>query len=314
MNTRQAFTLVELLTVIAIISILAAIITVAVTGVMHSTHVSRIGMEMSQIAMALDRYRAEIGEFPPDLFDDEALVRHVRKRWPRFTIPGNDTASQAAFIRAAINTAYNAIPNIGVVPGRTEVNFSNLHQPQIGALALWLGGFPNSDGIMSGFSADPQNPFFLAPPPYNTVLPADRNYDGKVFINLELGDNKKVRMFSVGNGAIVPVIGSEIRGVFVPIAYFRGSAVGGPGAYDPNVQRFIFPDFGLCIPYKETEVRWYNPTTFQLIHPGLDGKFGSAGERIIRPNDPARNSGINLEDLDNITNFSDNRELRGILP
>ena len=335
MKNRHAFTLVELLTVIVIIGILAAIITVAVAGAFRASQIGRIGVQMSQTAMALDRYNSEFGEFPPDMFDDEALVRHDQRRWPRMNVPdGWNTwthTQKANFIRAAINTAYNAIPNIGVTSGSIEVNFGNLpsHQPQIGALALWLGGFPNSDGIMSGFSADPLNPFFLAATSANTIPPADRRYDGKVFIDLELGNNKNVRMFSVGATtggvtAIVPVIGNEIRGAFVPIVYFRGRTEGGEYAYriggvaSGAIKHFNFPEFGLCVPYMETETprRWHNPTRYQLIHPGLDGKFSippgtppPAMERIT-----STGVGIGLQDLDNLTNFSDNRELRSILP
>jgi len=300
MNTRRAFTLVEILTVIAIISILVALVTLAVAGAMRAAKRAKIGWEMSQIAMALELYKGEFGEYPPDFFDNEALVRHVRKRWPRYDFQDADQ------IRDDIKDAYN--------DAGYPVDFAdtNSHAP-LGALALWLGGFPNADGKLSGFGADPEHPFTL-----------DGTFDGKAFIDWEVGEGKNVRFEDYGGGS-VPVIGNEIQGAFVPFVYFRGKSSGGDDAYDISVRQFEFtsadgPDW--CVPYVEEEEKkdgsgsvmkpkkWKNPTTYQLIHPGLDGLFGELeGERVI-----TSGTGIGLQDLDNITNFSDYKELKSILP
>ena len=294
MNTRRAFTLVEILAVVAIIGILVTLVTVAVKGAMDAAKRARISMQMSQIAVGLDRYKAEIGEYPPDMLDDEALLRHVKKRWPRFNPPNAD------FIRGAIATAYaNAY-------GREDVILT-----PVGSLTLWLGGFPNRDGKLSGFYADPENPFT----PIET-------FDQKTFLDLEFGESKGVQLFPLSPAATVcvPVIGSEVRSGFVPIVYFRGKADGGSDAYVANsrVKYFDFSTLGIgiCVPYIEEgsdrDVRWKNPATYQLIHPGLDGKFGETDprtRRVINSGD-----GIDLQDLDNLTNFSDYKELKSILP
>ena len=310
MKTIRAFTLVEVLVVIVIISILAALVTVAVAGAMRAGQRARIGVQMSQIAMNLEHYKAEFGEYPPDMSDDDALVRHVKKRWPRYD------AGNAQQIRANLSTAYGN--NVDFTVDLTNTNFS----PSLGALALWLGGFPNADGKLSGFGADPENPFTIT----NGV------FDGKVFIDGEVGNDKNVRFVDFGGG-VVPVIGNEIRDVFVPIVYFRGRTDGGEDAYRINegVKHFLFSgsfsEFGLCVPYVESErtnndittIKWHNPTTYQLIHPGLDGKFSA--EVLLPPNSPppstritALGTGIGQQDLDNITNFSDYKELKSILP
>ena len=326
MNTKRAFTLVELLVVIVIIGILAAIITVAVAGAWQAMQRGVIATQMSQIGMALDRYRAEFGEYPPDMFDDEALVNHVRRRWPRLNWQALRSATPAATsdaqaIRIVISEAYGN----NTAGNKTNFLMGNPFAP-LGALPLWLGGFPNADGKLSGFNADPENPFFIeATTPITIIPPANRQFDGKVFIDLELGNNKNVRMIDFDKLHIVPVIGTEVRNTFVPIVYFRGRADGGEGAYrrggNPNgmIKHLNFTDFGLCVPYMETATRWHNPTTYQLIHPGLDGKFGvPASSTMTGPSvNPLRSStgdGITLEDLDNLTNFSDFKELRSILP
>ncbi|MCL2006163.1 MAG: type II secretion system GspH family protein [Planctomycetaceae bacterium] len=321
MDTKRAFTLIEILTVVVIISILVAIVTVAVAAAMRSAHVARISVQMSQIEMALDRYKSEIGEYPPDLFDDEALVRHVKKRWPRLDLfrlqalldttwrldaPSHEIRmqAQAGLIRYAISIGYGVIKDQNGID--RDINLRGVDESPFsptGALALWLGGFPNSDGKLSGFYADPENPFTAGGP-----------LDNKVFINLELGKN--VRLIDYGAANIVPVVGTEIRNRFVPIIYFSGRDGGGPNAYN-MVQRFAFRDFGLCVPYAELDnnpdnIKWHNPATYQLIHPGLDGIFGDADAAYLRFT--ASGSGIREADLDNLTNFSDYKELKSILP
>jgi len=305
MKTRRAFTLVELLVVITIIGILVALVTVAVAGAMKVAKRARIGWEMSQIVMALEHYKAEFGEYPPDMFDDDALVRHVKKRWPRFyfdSSPG--TANTAQHIRQLLNEAYLNNPAFPV-----NVNFGD-EGSELGALAVWLGGFPNSDGILSGFYADPADPFT----PSNA-------FDKKVFLELEIGKNVRIEGFGV------PVIVNEIQNTFVPFVYFRGRADGGHEAYwraIDEVKRFDFSVIGLgwCSPYAEERnvndnIKWKNPTTYQLIHPGLDGQFGFEkwlGTDFDSGGYIKTGVGIGLADLDNITNFADCKELKSILP
>ena len=314
MSTRRGFTLVEVLVVVAIIGILAALITVAVSGAMRATQRASIGWQMAQVVMALEHYKAEFGEYPPDMFDDGALVSHVRKRWPRMNYPDGywtdawTNERRANWIRDAITGAY---PHVA---GNEAADFTDPNFSQVGALALWLGGFPNSDGRLSGFYAAPGNPF----------TPSD-TFDRKVFLDLELG--KSVRIQTFGEVS-VPVIGNEVRGAFVPFVYFRGRTSGGDTAYkyavnnnggnEWVVKQFEFSEFGLCVPYAEDVVghvdaivNWKNPTTYQLIHPGLDGRFGSTEDNVRVIN---TGEGISLQDLDNLTNFSDYKELRSILP
>ena len=312
MKTRHAFTLVEILTVVAIIGILATIITVAVAAAMSAAKRAKIAVEMSHITMGIERYKAEFDEYPPDLFDDESLVRHVRKRWPRLEWSNMPSAgSQAESIRIAINEAYGNNVNFGGI--------APLLNSQAGSLAHWLGGFPNSDGTFLGFYADPENPF----------TPSD-TFDKKTFANLELGKN--VRLENYGNGCIVPVVGTEVQSNFVPFVYFRGTSSGGHTSYMitdaghtkyGQIKQFDFSsaNLGFCVPYAEDanggEIKWKHPSTFQLIHPGLDGNFGEPA-----PDDPTvaplrvikTGENVGALDLDNITNFSDNKELKSILP
>ena len=365
MNTRRAFTLVEILTVIVIISILVALVTLAVAGAMRSAKRARIGVEMSQIVAALELYKGEFGEYPPDMFDDEALVRHVKKRWPRldwanlenlpianFNQHGHNPLSsltglerEAWLIRNAVSIAYGPV-RYRKDSQLYDVDYNDwlyknisMHLPEVlyskqGTLTLWLGGFPNVDGKLSGFFADPENPFTRT-----------NAFDGKNFLNLEIGENKRARfvVFEIWDVRYsytdpitqevtwipetlkytyaIPILGNEVGGDFVSYAYYKGRTDGGDGAYKVGgTIKTIAGPYARSLnswgaPYAESRsgagIKWCNPTTYQLIHPGLDGKFGDRdiAERFI-----GTGEGIGPQDLDNLTNFSDYKELKSILP
>ena len=361
MRTNRAFTLVEILTVIVIIAILVTLVTVAVAGAMRAAKIGRIGMEMSQIAMAIERYKAEFGEYPPDFFDDVALVRHVKKRWPRFELPGSTTDEQAFSIRLAMTLVYMN-PAVYTPALRTEwlgkseewgIGFpSGVSTAALSSLCFWLGGFPDQEGKFAGFDADPEAPFGRSASTgepncgdMSAGLLTDviiNNPDKKCF--LELTVNKNVHFTGIdASYALVPCIASRISSdTVVPIVYFHGSADGGPNAYcytDPissnpsELKQINFADihpgsvtlglsdvsdwykFGVVVPYAmrgndSSDVVWYESSKYQLIHPGLDGKFGEGSDmRFIKSG-----AGIGAQDLDNLTNFSDYKELKNILP
>jgi prepilin-type N-terminal cleavage/methylation domain-containing protein len=61
---RRAFTLIELLTVIAIIGILAAIIIPTTTKVRETSRKAKVRSQFSQWSAAIDNFRAEYGYYP----------------------------------------------------------------------------------------------------------------------------------------------------------------------------------------------------------------------------------------------------------
>jgi prepilin-type N-terminal cleavage/methylation domain-containing protein len=63
---RAAFTLIELLIVISIIAILAAMI-IPVTGAVNRTKIrAKARTELERVATAIDLYKAKLGHYPPD--------------------------------------------------------------------------------------------------------------------------------------------------------------------------------------------------------------------------------------------------------
>jgi prepilin-type N-terminal cleavage/methylation domain-containing protein len=64
--TPRAFTLIELLIVISVIALLAALTFPAVRGARLSVMRSRARSEMTQIETAIERYKDKLGYYPPD--------------------------------------------------------------------------------------------------------------------------------------------------------------------------------------------------------------------------------------------------------
>ena len=92
--TPTAFTLVELLVVITIIGILAALITVAAIGGLKKAQEARIKAEINQIATAVDDYKNKYTAYPPNSQTDGAgpidengvltdFRRHIKQLAPR---------------------------------------------------------------------------------------------------------------------------------------------------------------------------------------------------------------------------------------
>ena len=160
-NPKQTgFTLVELLVVISIITVLAALLVPAVYYSIQTAKRARIGLEIANISKALESYKQAYGEYPPDFSEmgeyatqpellraaiamgiiNDHLARNFRRRditagpmgdWPRDD-SGNIT-------QASVQILANLNPT--------------------NALAFWLQGFsPNPVAPM--FGAGTREPLF----------------------------------------------------------------------------------------------------------------------------------------------------------
>src|SRR5829696_3497487 len=89
------FTLVELLVVITIIGILAALITVAAVGALKAMQRTRIKVEINEVSSGFDEYKNKTTAYPPNCQTDGAslpliesevlnnLKRHIKQIAPR---------------------------------------------------------------------------------------------------------------------------------------------------------------------------------------------------------------------------------------
>ena len=143
---KSAFTLVEMLVVIIIIGVLAALLLPAVNAIRGSANKAAAAVEISQLDFALQSLKEKYGSYPPDFADVDRVAalaqvkRFIAKAWPRCTRLPRD------FRGTELPPQFNA----GT------------------ALVFWLGGnFDRSQDLDTGrwliqhigFSADPQNPF-----------------------------------------------------------------------------------------------------------------------------------------------------------
>ena len=307
-KTRRGFTLVELLVVIVIIGILASLIVVGATAARNGARRAVIKTQIANVEGALARYQSKYGEFPPDFSDHKAVLRHVRKRWPNFdwqrTYPDEDARFQGFcdMIRAqtgGIDPDIDAYVFDLRPDDHGELKSFGAH---IGALAFWLGGIPDFNGMLNGFSADVTNPlgvtFTGSGWTRNDIAQWDKDSQ---FMELTLGSN----CFVVDGLPAIVANG-------FPIAYFKPNAAGkyiqpdgDPLCFHLHFSKPEWSTLGIAVPYAKSATVWHNPKSYQLIHPGLDGNFGDHSQPEFRVIDPARDEaqGITLADKDNQANF-----------
>ena len=124
----RGFTLVELLVVITIIGVLAALISVAGGRVRRTVVNARMKSEVMLMQDALVAFKERFGMFPPDGTNNTATQQFLATAFPRYT---------------------------GRLPSSVTITPST-------ALYFWLGNGPNGlnpPGGLAGFSANPTNPF-----------------------------------------------------------------------------------------------------------------------------------------------------------
>lgn len=229
-----------MLTVIAIIGILAALMAGAMVSVRARVQRAAISAEIKQLEMALEAYKTQYGEYPPDGTNATEVKNHLMKAYPRtknLTVAG--------------------------------LNPSN-------ALVYWLGG-PIVDGRPVGFSKNPLNPDLTGTDkttPRTTPL-----YD---FNQAQLTISGTLGTYASKTG------GS-------PYVYFRAKTSGntaysGTCSIDGETISPYFKKSGSNNVY-------YGEKRFQILSPGLDGKYGIGGN----VNDAVKNANA----FDNQTNFGD---------
>jgi len=309
------FTLVEMLVVIAIIGILASLITGAAIVARSKARKAVVKMEITQLQMAFIQYKEKYGEFPPDFANirhpvpavrqqaQNAVTRHLRKAFPRYT-PGLAGLSQDVDGDGDVDAwdlfVCDVSKNYGI-----NLNYADAAT----SLVFWVGGLPervstDSNGnpiipnpyVPAGFHSDPQFPFKPGLPRTDPLFrfPSDR-------VGAQAG--------SATGGPLRFVANTEIN---VPYVYFRAQrlmSTGGQydyGYVDPTDGNRFYPlsyppydsanlSSDYAVPYLDqqkavnfntaTQTRlWRNQDTFQIIFCGYDGLFGNneAGFRLTR--------------------------------
>jgi prepilin-type N-terminal cleavage/methylation domain-containing protein len=307
-NRRQAFTLTELLIVIAIIAVLAGLIAAAAVNALRKGRETRITLEMQNMSGAIENFKNDYGMYPPNGMTEmapsanpaagtsAALVRADFKRAFAKAFPGHNEPP------ALIDALAGVTPSGANMSGPLE-NGMRANE----ALYFWLAGFSSDPKYpISG----PGGPSFIRGAGNEVLEDRNKRYE---FDLSRLGPRDDNGAFDASKGRFVTYeinMGGGVQqrqinfwqytpsGSEQPFVYFdvsrhkpgltqnTASATGGPSKYDlwaadpakgfPNIYALKQLREGVTGTASNiSNVVFVNQGKFQLLHPGLDDDWGS---------------------------------------
>lgn len=285
------FTLVELMVVIAVIGVLASLVVVAAMKAIPAARRAAIGMEIMQLSQALERYKTDMGAYPPDLVgnqqdDFQQIRQHLAGKYRNRNVAQDMDGKVLANGQAV------------VAPLRTNTaqSFNGLDPAE--ALVFWLGGF----------SKDPLHPVAGA---------GDRT---------AYYDFKKERLADVDNDGYPEYYPPRVK---APYVYYNSNTYVNAlaqslkpagkypfGVKGPADTSQVVPPYLQKKPagtnVQTTKDLFVEPGKYQLICAGLDGVFTTADNSNVRLYPTS--DGYAGEDYDNQTSFSEGRTLEDSMP
>jgi prepilin-type N-terminal cleavage/methylation domain-containing protein len=242
LKAPRAFTLTELLVVIGIIAVLAALVTPAVMNARKAARVAAVKAEIDMLHMAVMNYRNEYGSFPPlvvgglSISGTDPASRHLVRIFPRIT-SGSGQAASLTYL------------NTGTTPlsGVNPINASN-------ALPLWL----------YGYNGDPSAPVW-------NVTASGTMQRKKLF------DFDQSRLLNIGTQHVHYHVSGKTDSayLYIPTTNYVTLAYAGGSSTVPGALRQSFRGEGSAVLFATSTSAWFNPDSFQILNAGLDGVFGN---------------------------------------
>jgi len=207
----RAFTLIELLTVIAIIGVLAAFTFSALGRIKRQQYINNAKAEMEQLETGIDRYKAAYGFYPPD----------------NQLNPGSSPLMNQLYFELLGTTNSNV--NSPSYQSLDDPSLPPLSQANVQAV-FGVGGFMNCNKPGSGEDAPKAQNFLPGLKPNQTVI----------FTNLSAPNNPiKLIITAVGGPDITyKPLGPGATGIN-PWRYNSSNPTNNPGGYDLWVQLCI---------------------------------------------------------------------------
>lgn len=312
-QSRNGFTLVEILVVIAIIAILVALITPALMRIMGRGAATDNMHTIRQLEIALEEFKRKYGVYPPSKIklcplqkmygpsplDTESLAI-LNIIWPRLSTP-QPVLTIPSFMHPISNIA-RGIDWSGGQPNYKTTALGSIILEGDQCLAFFLGGIPDATtpgGL--GFSTNPLNPADVFPSPKNPKpekigpffkFKGNRLYVREIMPGVPVPGLNRFKFYSYRDSF------SDAK-TPLPYVYFSGGRR--PNSYNSLLTHALVPvastpgalaarsdcaTLGVW-PYAQkmdpvgpkatlhTPPTYYNPDSFQIISAGADGRFGT---------------------------------------
>ena len=318
---RPAFTLVELLVVVAILIVLAMLATVTISSTFNYVTEVRARNEIEQLADACEAFKLQYGRYPPSHV-------HLREKgnYEEPAVGGGPVREYLAS-KAELEAIFRGI-DLDLYARSGGQAWHDWNGNGVADDGYWLDGEQCLVFFLGGlFERDPQTgAYHLTGFCPDKTRPAVRTpgkpRSGPFF---EFDSRRLVSLEKWGRGREPANQKSLAFPVYldpwgVPYAYFRAGPPNDPPIYRNTSHLYLFvmnhavnddPAGMLFTPYWREpgppgqDRIWHMPSKFQIISAGKDKKFGGGGRWPFRASDPV---GITTPyDHDNLTNFAERR-------
>jgi prepilin-type N-terminal cleavage/methylation domain-containing protein len=288
---RPAFTLVELLAVIAIIAVLVGLLIVGVFKFTRKGPEVETRVELGQLEMAVESVKTQRSvKFLPSFI--------ILREDCNYNLANPQEAASVMFLQQFFGKRI-PINNTGSPwidwngNGIKETNPWTLSGDQ--CLVFWLGGIPAPPGGptgCTGFSPDPTNPATGL----GTRTPPNFEF--------------KINRLIVGANGFLSY--QDAYGTGAPYAYFSSTTINRAASTSPGTLLTYQADCpgiagGPVNPYfvaSSSPVQFLKPNGFQIISAGRDGKFGDVASQSPPGWNPSTGYATNYIGADDMANFS----------